>query len=129
VLLGNRCSGTNAVRWRGTEPGLRVVTTAFAATITFTNGSTQTFPAAINWLKIAGGGDCDLTIGSGVTVNDGYTPTVDYSKTYILEWAPSSYGLSSGFTNDLDGSANTGTALRLIARLKHRRDLTLLAFA
>ena len=88
--------------------------TAVTATITFTNGTTQTFPAAINWVKNAGSGNFDwvgLTIGSGVTVNDGYTPTAGYSKTYILQFPQSSYSLSSGLPNGLDGSANTGAAL------------------
>ena len=91
--------------------------TAVVATITFTNGTTQTFPAAINWVKNAGGGAFDwvgLTIGSGVTVNDGYTPTAGFSKTYILQFPQSSFSLSSALPNGLDGSANTGAALNAL---------------
>jgi hypothetical protein len=45
--------------------------TAVTAQITFTNGTTASFPAAINWVKNAGGGGYDwigLTISSTMNV-------------------------------------------------------------
>ena len=104
---------SNNGQWGGSQGN----DTAVTATITFANGTTETFPAAINWVKNAGGGNFDwvgLTIGSGVTVNDGYTPTTGFEKTYILQFAQSSYSLSSGLPNGLDGSANTGAALNAL---------------
>ncbi|MGN3975551.1 hypothetical protein, partial [Tsuneonella sp. SYSU-LHT278] len=102
--------GSSNGQWGGSQGNDTTVT----ATIRFTNGSTQTFPAAINWVKNAGGGQYDwigLTIGSGVTVNDGYTPSAGASKTYILQFPQSSYNLSSGLPDGLDGSANAGAAI------------------
>ena len=92
--------------------------TAVTATITFNNGSPGiTFPAAINWVKNAGGGNFDwvgLTIGGSTSVNDGYALDPGFSKTYILQFPQSSLSLSTLLPNGLDGSANTGAALNAL---------------
>jgi hypothetical protein len=72
--------------WGGTQGN----DTSVTARITFTNGTTTTFPAAINWVKNAGGGQFDwigLTIGAGQTVSDGYNLTPGSSKTYVLQFS------------------------------------------
>ena len=99
--------------WGGTQGN----DTAVTASITFTNGSSLSFPAAINWVKNAGGGNFDwigVTIGSGVTVADGYNLTAGMSKTYVLAFSQSSVNLGALLPNGLDGSANTGQALNAL---------------
>jgi hypothetical protein len=97
-------------QWGGTQGN----DTSVTATINFTNGTSATFPAAINWVKNAGSGQFDwigITIGSATTVNDGYALDSGFQKTYILEFPQSSLALSTLLPNGLDGSANTGQAL------------------
>ncbi len=101
--------------WGGTQGN----DTAVTAKITFTNGTTTSFPAAINWVKNAGGGQFDwigLTI-SGITVADGYPLTTGKEKTYILQFAQSSFNMTAAVQadpNSLDGSANAGAAINAL---------------
>ena len=91
--------------------------TAITAKITFTNGMTTSFPAAINWVKNAGQGSFDwigLTIGASTTVADGYPLTTGREKTYILQFAQSGFDMTAAVQadpNSLDGSANAGAAI------------------
>ncbi len=97
-------------QWGGTQGN----DTAVTATIMFSDGTSTSFPAAINWVKNAGSGSFDwvgLTIASGAVVKDGYTPSAGYLKTYVLQFPKSTLNLSSLLPNGLDGSANTGAAL------------------
>ena len=99
--------------WGGTQGN----DTAVTATINFTNGTSTSFPAAINWVKNAGTGQFDwvgVTIGPATTVNDGYNLTAGKEKTYVLQFSQSSLSLATLLPNGLDGSANTGQALNAL---------------
>ena len=112
--------------WGGTQGNDTQVT----ARITFTNGTSTTFQAAINWVKNAGQGNFDwigLTIPAGATVADGYTLTPGRQKTYILQFSQSSVDLPTLLPNDLDGSANAGAASSAISVNENQTTVTTLA--
>ncbi|WFL77485.1 hypothetical protein P7228_00005 [Altererythrobacter arenosus] len=102
---------SNDGNWGGSQGN----DTAVTATITYANGSTLVFPAAINWVKNTSGGGFDwIGLTTSTNQNDGYTAPGGGSKTYILQFPQSSLNLSTLLPDSLDGSANSGGALNAL---------------
>jgi hypothetical protein len=80
-------------------------------TVLFSNGSTSTFPAAVNWRDSQGSTihGIGLTVDAGV--NDGITYSVrnDFSKTYLLQFVGSNRTYADTATN-VDSNTVSGNA-------------------
>ena len=72
-------------------------------TLQFTNGSTTSFPAAINWRDMTGANNIHgigLTIDAGTADGTSYTASTNFSKTYIFQFIGSSRVYADTGSND-----------------------------
>ena len=77
------------------------------ATITYTDDTTETFSAAINWRENDNDGThaIGIILAPGETTNDGYSLTNGYDKTYLLRLS----GSIKTYTNDKSAQGNAAT--------------------
>ena len=80
-------------------------------TLQFTNGSTTSFPAAINWRDMNGANNIHgigLTIDAGTADGTSYTASTNFSKTYLFQFIGSSRVYADTGSND--GGVVSGNA-------------------